>query len=204
VVADFPTSVTIVSIIRVKALVSVSTSENVTWDNYPAMLWSRLEINCGIICICMPTLRLVLVRLFPTPDNSNQASGDAYKRSRISRGGNKPSRMAQGQLDQARAAEDSDSTLGLGDAQSGTSVVSTMGTPAIKPHGIIREQMYTVQYDNEVNLVQMHALDGTGRGLGGVIDAVISLLQATYTRCEGFSFHFCLVCLSRLDSQVGC
>ncbi len=104
------------SIIRVKALVSVGTSENFTWDNYPAMLWSRLEINCGIICICMPTLRLLLVRLIPALGNSNQAYEDAYRRSS---GGNKPSsipRMAQGQLNQARTAEDSDSTLGLGGA----------------------------------------------------------------------------------------
>lgn len=59
------TFVTIVSIIRLHAIVSFASSANVTWDNFPVLLWSTVEINVGIMCTCMPTLRLMLVRYFP-------------------------------------------------------------------------------------------------------------------------------------------
>ncbi|EAQ89514.1 hypothetical protein CHGG_06133 [Chaetomium globosum CBS 148.51] len=59
------TFVTIVSIIRLHALVTFAQSSNATWDNFPVSLWSTVEINVGIMCTCMPTLRLLLVRLFP-------------------------------------------------------------------------------------------------------------------------------------------
>lgn len=38
---------------------------NPTWDFYDVGIWSTVEINVGIICTCMPSLRLLLVRLFP-------------------------------------------------------------------------------------------------------------------------------------------
>lgn len=60
-----PPSVTVVSIIRLHALVTFAKSSNATWDNFPVSLWSTVEINVGIMCTCMPTLRLLLVRLFP-------------------------------------------------------------------------------------------------------------------------------------------
>ncbi|KAK3298689.1 uncharacterized protein B0H64DRAFT_371144 [Chaetomium fimeti] len=59
------TFVTVVSIIRLHALVTFAKSSNATWDNFPVSLWSTVEINVGIMCTCMPTLRLLLVRLFP-------------------------------------------------------------------------------------------------------------------------------------------
>ncbi|AEO54559.1 hypothetical protein MYCTH_2033980, partial [Thermothelomyces thermophilus ATCC 42464] len=59
------TFVTVVSIIRLQSLVVFASSDNASWDNFPVSLWSTVEINVGIMCTCMPTLRLVLVRLFP-------------------------------------------------------------------------------------------------------------------------------------------
>ena len=38
-------------------------SINLTWDYFNVCLWSTLEITIGIICTCMPTLRLILVRI---------------------------------------------------------------------------------------------------------------------------------------------
>jgi hypothetical protein len=40
-------------------------------------MWSTIEINVGIICACMPAIRLLLLRTFPkiigsTQDSSNQ------------------------------------------------------------------------------------------------------------------------------------
>ncbi|GJN73914.1 hypothetical protein PLICBS_007997 [Purpureocillium lilacinum] len=60
------TFVTIVSMLRLRSLVQAGASTvNPTWDFFEAGVWSTVEINVGIICICMPSLRLLLVRLFP-------------------------------------------------------------------------------------------------------------------------------------------
>ncbi len=40
-------------------------STNPTWDDWDVSNWSTIELNVGIICACMPALRLLLVRLFP-------------------------------------------------------------------------------------------------------------------------------------------
>ncbi|CAG8959455.1 hypothetical protein HYFRA_00001353 [Hymenoscyphus fraxineus] len=57
--------VTVISILRLRTLVIFGSSQNPTWDNYEVGVWSDLEINVGIICTCMPCLRLLLVRMFP-------------------------------------------------------------------------------------------------------------------------------------------
>lgn len=36
-----------------------------TWDYLEASLWSVIECQVGIICACMPAIRLGLTRLFP-------------------------------------------------------------------------------------------------------------------------------------------
>jgi hypothetical protein len=36
-----------------------------TWDYLEASLWSMIEWEVGIICVCMPSIRLGLARLFP-------------------------------------------------------------------------------------------------------------------------------------------
>ncbi|KAK7979840.1 hypothetical protein PG989_012297 [Apiospora arundinis] len=59
------TFVTIVSILRLQSLVHFAESRNPTWDQFDVANWSTIEINTGIICACMPSLRLLLVKLFP-------------------------------------------------------------------------------------------------------------------------------------------
>ncbi|KAH7327466.1 CFEM domain-containing protein [Rhexocercosporidium sp. MPI-PUGE-AT-0058] len=68
------TFVTVVSIIRLQSLISFAKSNNPTWDNLPVSVWSTVEISIGMICTCMPTLRLLLVRLFPKIMGSTQLS----------------------------------------------------------------------------------------------------------------------------------
>lgn len=70
-------SVTVVSVLRLQSLVHFANSTNPTWDDWEVSNWSTVEINVGIICACMPAIRVVLVRLFPrvlgtTRDNTNQ------------------------------------------------------------------------------------------------------------------------------------
>ncbi|KAG8168528.1 hypothetical protein KVR01_001277 [Diaporthe batatas] len=54
------TFVTVVSILRLHALVNFANSDNQTFDNFDVMLWSATEINTGLICACMPALRQIL------------------------------------------------------------------------------------------------------------------------------------------------
>jgi hypothetical protein len=51
-----------------------------TWDYLEASLWSILECQVGIICACMPSIRLGLTRLFPKllGSSNNSVSKDAY------------------------------------------------------------------------------------------------------------------------------
>ncbi|KAH7124810.1 hypothetical protein B0J13DRAFT_565654 [Dactylonectria estremocensis] len=60
------TFITVVSIVRLRALVKFATDiENLTWDYLETVRWSFIEINVGIFCVCMPSLRLFLAYLFP-------------------------------------------------------------------------------------------------------------------------------------------
>lgn len=59
------TFVTVVSILRLQSVVKFGDSSNATWDYLGVSKWSTVEISVGIICACMPSLRLLLVRLFP-------------------------------------------------------------------------------------------------------------------------------------------
>lgn len=47
-------------------------------DFFDAGMWSVIELNVGIICVCMPNLRIFLVRLVPglasTQDHGGQFS----------------------------------------------------------------------------------------------------------------------------------
>ncbi|KJZ79578.1 hypothetical protein HIM_01047 [Hirsutella minnesotensis 3608] len=66
------TFVTVVSILRLRATNFTSHTTNPTRDFLEIGLWSMIEINVGIICVCMPSLRLLLVRLFPFLTSSSQ------------------------------------------------------------------------------------------------------------------------------------
>jgi hypothetical protein len=57
--------VVITSILRLHSLYVVSVATDITWDNVGAATWSSIELNIGIICACLPTLRPLLIRVFP-------------------------------------------------------------------------------------------------------------------------------------------
>ncbi|KAK2003191.1 hypothetical protein LX36DRAFT_566682, partial [Colletotrichum falcatum] len=58
--------VTIISIIRLQSLVRFAKSTNPTWDQYDIAFWTSIEVPIGIVCCCMPTIRLILIKAFPT------------------------------------------------------------------------------------------------------------------------------------------
>ncbi|PMD42414.1 hypothetical protein L207DRAFT_632186 [Hyaloscypha variabilis F] len=72
--------ITIVSILRLQSLVHFANSSNPTWDNLNVSQWSTIEINVGIIYAYMPSLRVLLVRLFPKLLGTSQ-----YSKSKILR-----------------------------------------------------------------------------------------------------------------------
>ncbi len=139
---------TVVSVIRLQALVTFGKSSNATWDNFPVSLWSTVEINVGIICTCMPTLRLLLVRLFPSLGaNSSYAKGYYH-----SSGG----QVLSSKVTHGRTRGD----LTSKSTPAGTQPASSADTVLGKPTGIIRQQTFAVQYDDdETRLVQMRAMN---------------------------------------------
>ncbi|KAG5942286.1 hypothetical protein E4U53_007280 [Claviceps sorghi] len=71
------TFVTVVSALRLAYLSSFDASINITWDYYDVALWSTIEINVGIICTSLPTMRLILVRLSPGVFGSQDTNATA-------------------------------------------------------------------------------------------------------------------------------
>ncbi|VTT69483.1 unnamed protein product [Fusarium fujikuroi] len=59
------TFVTIVSILRLRYLVAFGNSQNPTWDSFETCYWSVIEINVGLWCVCLPDLRMLILKAFP-------------------------------------------------------------------------------------------------------------------------------------------
>ncbi|KAG8405019.1 hypothetical protein J3459_022310 [Metarhizium acridum] len=67
--------VTIVSILRLSSLVSWANSTNPTWDQWNVVYWSTIEVNVGMICTCLPSIRLIMLRAFPNMTRSHPTYG---------------------------------------------------------------------------------------------------------------------------------
>lgn len=135
--------VTVVSILRLQSLVLFVDSANPSWEFVGVSDWSVIEINVGIICACMPSLRLILVRIFP-------ALGGSSNRSRA---------YQTGSMNYARSN-------GRSRAGTGGKMPSVVQYPEQTKKGIIHQQRtYTVQYgeNSEESLVQMQELNARGR-----------------------------------------
>ncbi|KGQ05202.1 hypothetical protein BBAD15_g9528 [Beauveria bassiana D1-5] len=85
--------VTVVSALRLRSLIYFANSINPTWDELPLALWSTIEINVGLMCACLPTLRLILVRIWPRVFGSTLRS--ASERSAVSHATNASARKAK-------------------------------------------------------------------------------------------------------------
>ncbi|KIW99736.1 uncharacterized protein Z518_11149 [Rhinocladiella mackenziei CBS 650.93] len=57
--------VTIVSILRLQSLVSFGRQQNLSWGLLPVTIWSLIELDVSIICVCMPAMRVFLRRTWP-------------------------------------------------------------------------------------------------------------------------------------------
>lgn len=79
--------------IRLHTLVVFTKGSNPTWDQANVVNWSNIEINVGILCACLPTMRIMLTRSVPrifdsargmSPSSSKK--GTTYKMQRLEEG----------------------------------------------------------------------------------------------------------------------
>lgn len=69
----------IISIVRLLSLHRAINTTDPTWDNVPSAYWSVVELNCGILCASLPTLR-PLLRRWNVGSFSGKSRSDGYQR----------------------------------------------------------------------------------------------------------------------------
>lgn len=78
--ADMASVITI-SCLRVQTLTKYSNTLNPTYDTLASGIWSNVELNVGVICICMPAFRRFLAhtlhKCFALRENSLSLPGEA-------------------------------------------------------------------------------------------------------------------------------
>ncbi|KAF3003238.1 hypothetical protein E8E13_010027 [Curvularia kusanoi] len=73
------TFATVISIIRLQFLISFARTQNPTWDQQNITKWSAIEIAVGVVCSCIPSIRVILVRVLPrTLSSSHDSKRRAY------------------------------------------------------------------------------------------------------------------------------
>ncbi|ORY07925.1 hypothetical protein BCR34DRAFT_630871 [Clohesyomyces aquaticus] len=55
----------LISVVRLFTLHKAVDTKDPMWDNAPAAYWTVVELNCGIICACLPTLRALIAKYVP-------------------------------------------------------------------------------------------------------------------------------------------
>ncbi|OAA65340.1 hypothetical protein SPI_02127 [Niveomyces insectorum RCEF 264] len=66
----------VISIVRLFTLRAALNSEDGSWENAPTSWWTTIELNCGILCSSIATLR-PLIRYFSPNKSSNQLTEPA-------------------------------------------------------------------------------------------------------------------------------
>ncbi|USW52099.1 hypothetical protein Slin15195_G054180 [Septoria linicola] len=89
--------VVVISILRLPSLVNLWKSKDISYQNPMVMVWSCIEINVGIICSCLPTLRCLFPKIFKA------ATGYASGRSGGSEGSQHGARSKRGRKSQGYA-----------------------------------------------------------------------------------------------------
>lgn len=97
------TFVTVVSILRLQSLVLFAASSNPTWDQTDIVKWSSMEMNVGIICACLPALRIIIARSFPVLMGTTKDTSQPYHASGSHT--SQPQASSQGKSKQAEFKE---------------------------------------------------------------------------------------------------
>jgi hypothetical protein len=72
----------IISILRLQSLLVFLHNSDISWHNPLAAIWSSLEVNIGILCSCLPTLKAMVSRYFPRAFNSSYLRGSDHSHER--------------------------------------------------------------------------------------------------------------------------
>ena len=76
---DHYCSATVISIIRLQFLITFARTQNPMWDQQNITKWSAIEIAVGVVCSCIPSIRVILVRVLPrTFSSSNDSKRQNY------------------------------------------------------------------------------------------------------------------------------
>ncbi|KAK3109907.1 hypothetical protein LTR53_016352 [Teratosphaeriaceae sp. CCFEE 6253] len=78
----------VVSILRLQSLYVISKATDVSWNNPLAAIWSSVEINTGILCSCLPTLKACVSRFWPRLFTTKHSRSRTTARQSAARGGN--------------------------------------------------------------------------------------------------------------------
>lgn len=150
--------VTVVSIMRLHSLTKYSTTTpNPTWDFTSVAVWSTLEITIGIVCTCLPTVRILLIRLWPALND------------RISRGGGISGSGSSGRK------RTPGTSLGLSDIRmSGIKIMDETGNDTVRTNTIISKPESRVTYDTQT-------LDDSS-DKGNLVGSTMRYSQASTTR----------------------
>jgi hypothetical protein len=57
--------IVITSVLRLRSLLAFAKSHNPTWDYTDAVIWTSAEVHVSVIVLCLPAIRVLLIRLFP-------------------------------------------------------------------------------------------------------------------------------------------
>ncbi|EFX04979.1 integral membrane protein [Grosmannia clavigera kw1407] len=160
------TFVTVVSILRLRSLVSFSKSSNPTWENSEVSNWSTIEVCVGIICTCMPSLRLILARISPSVFGGSSARtyanypeyGHNYVGPNVERGHSRViGSIALVSTGRSHNKDQNTLTTDTINDRSGSGTIPNKSNSANKSsasediHGITYSKSYAVEYGSEYN-----------------------------------------------------
>jgi len=97
------------SILRLESLYIVTKSEDNTWDTVNLGMWSNIEVNTGIICSSLQTIRPVISRFFPNIFSMNRSYGSASGTNKGSHSVGKVNTIGSGPRSHKRSHSDRDS-----------------------------------------------------------------------------------------------
>ncbi|PGH07547.1 hypothetical protein AJ79_06217 [Helicocarpus griseus UAMH5409] len=125
VVMSLGTFTCLMSILRLHGLITLYDSADPTWEQPATAYWSSIELNMGVICACLPTLKPLIVKISPRLLGTERPSVSGYT------GRSVDSRFAKTPIDRMPARPNSFTMLHLGrDTQSqGTASVDDREEP---------------------------------------------------------------------------
>jgi len=136
-------SVTIVSMVRLKYLIQFASTDNLTWDYLPIGYWSAVESQVGVMVGCLPAIRSLQTsiqrKIFPKSTTSPSFYGDATRDSSKKAGRNdSQSRiLSQNQADKEGfvCLDEYEMKVGL-DARDGTKLGSPHSFEGSSTHSV--------------------------------------------------------------------